>query len=91
MPRFIALGGALADNAFRGMRYEFLPPYSPDFNPIELAFSTIKYRLRSNGEIARLAMSNKSDDSDVHALLSRLVWEISPRECFGWYRMCGYV
>ena len=24
------------------MRCEFLPPYSPDYNPIELAFSTIK-------------------------------------------------
>ncbi|CAA7260824.1 unnamed protein product [Cyclocybe aegerita] len=26
----------------RGMRYLFLPPYSPDFNPIELGFSSIK-------------------------------------------------
>ena len=25
----------------RGMRYEFLLPYSPDYNPIELAFSAI--------------------------------------------------
>lgn len=25
-----------------GGRVEFLPPYSPDFNPIELAFGTIK-------------------------------------------------
>ncbi|OSD01422.1 hypothetical protein PYCCODRAFT_1340333, partial [Trametes coccinea BRFM310] len=26
----------------RGMRVEFLPTYSPDFNPIEQAFSVIK-------------------------------------------------
>ena len=28
-----------------GMRYEFLPPYSPDLNPIELSFNDIKMRL----------------------------------------------
>jgi len=30
------------------MRCEFLPPYSPDFNPIETAFSTIKQFLQRN-------------------------------------------
>ena len=29
-----------------GIRIEFLPPYSPDFNPIEEAFSKIKAFLR---------------------------------------------
>lgn len=28
------------------MKLEFLPAYSPDFNPIELAFSLLKSRLR---------------------------------------------
>ena len=32
-------------NAF-GVRVEFLPPYSPDLNPIELAFSFIKHYLK---------------------------------------------
>jgi len=32
-------------NAF-GVRVEFLPPYSPDLNPIELAFSSIKSYLK---------------------------------------------
>ncbi|CAG8518813.1 17716_t:CDS:2 [Gigaspora margarita] len=32
-------------NAF-GIRVEFLPPYSPDLNPIELAFSSIKSYLK---------------------------------------------
>lgn len=26
----------------RGMRITYLPPYSPDFNPIEEAFSAVK-------------------------------------------------
>jgi transposase len=32
-----------------GCRVLFLPAYSPDFNPIELAFATRKHRLRSGG------------------------------------------
>jgi len=31
------------------MQYEFLPPYSPDYNPIELAFSAIKAHIQRNG------------------------------------------
>ena len=34
-------------NAFE-VKVEFLPPYSPDLNPIETAFSTIKQFLRRN-------------------------------------------
>jgi transposase len=31
-----------------GCRVVFLPPYSPDYNPIETAFSTIKSWIRYN-------------------------------------------
>ncbi len=31
-----------------GIRVEFLPPYSPDLNPIELAFSVLKNFLKNN-------------------------------------------
>ena len=30
----------------RGMKLEYLPSYSPDFNPIELSFSLLKGRFR---------------------------------------------
>lgn len=33
----------------RGARLEFLPPYSPDLNPIEMVFAKIKQLLRSLG------------------------------------------
>ncbi|KIK93573.1 hypothetical protein PAXRUDRAFT_45149, partial [Paxillus rubicundulus Ve08.2h10] len=32
-----------------GCRLEYLPPYSPDLNPIEQAFSIIKAHLRHQG------------------------------------------
>ncbi|RXW12687.1 hypothetical protein EST38_g13170 [Candolleomyces aberdarensis] len=38
----------------RGMRLLFLPPYSPDLNPIEEAFSSIKAWIRANRDYARV-------------------------------------
>jgi transposase len=32
----------------RGCKLEFLPPYSPDYNPIEFSFSVIKSALKSS-------------------------------------------
>ncbi|PBL04474.1 hypothetical protein ARMGADRAFT_910729 [Armillaria gallica] len=32
-----------------GCRIEFLPPYSPEYNPIEQAWSVIKLHLRCQG------------------------------------------
>jgi len=44
------VGGLIASV---GARRVFLPPYSPDLNPIELAFSKIKQRLRSLAQVCR--------------------------------------
>ena len=33
-----------------GAELIFLPPYSPDFNPIEMAFSKLKAHVRKAGE-----------------------------------------
>ena len=72
------------------MRYEFLPPYSPDYNPIELAFSAMKYHLRRNGEYVRMAMTEMSD-KEIHCTLLEAIFQISTEDVFGWYRHCGYV
>jgi DDE superfamily endonuclease len=39
----------LCENA--GVRLEFLPPYSPDFNPIEEAFAELKAWMRKNNAL----------------------------------------
>ena len=72
------------------MRVEFLPPYSPDYNPIELMFSALKYYLCRNGEYARLAMTQLSDE-DIFITLSHALYEVSSSGTFGWFRHCGYV
>lgn len=66
------------------MRVEFLPPYSPDYNPIEQAFSVIKARLRREGNFARNEMGQK-DDSDVYLRLLKLVFSISASEAHGFF------
>ena len=34
-----------------GILLMFLPPYSPDYNPIEEAFSSVKYYLKDHDEL----------------------------------------
>ncbi|KIK75346.1 hypothetical protein PAXRUDRAFT_173114, partial [Paxillus rubicundulus Ve08.2h10] len=69
---------------------EFLPPYSPDFNLIELAFSAMKYHLRCNGAYTRMAMMELTEDK-VHAMLLMALYTITPQDSFGWFRHCGYI
>lgn len=73
------------------MRVEFLPPYSPDFNPIELAFSAIKYRIRRNGGNLRELMADKINKSDVMVQLWNMVMQTSLEDARGWYHHCGYL
>jgi transposase len=40
----------MCDNA--GVKLAFLPPYSPDFNPIEEAFAELKAWMRKNYTLA---------------------------------------
>jgi transposase len=64
-----------------GARLRFLPPYSPDFNPIELAFAKLKAFLR--------AARPRSFDQVVElvAIALRLY---TPQECLNFVRHCGY-
>jgi DDE superfamily endonuclease len=73
----------------RGMRYEFLPPYSPDYNPIEHAFSAIKAYLRQHGDLVRAA-TIQTDDTDVYVRLHEAVWSVMPADAEGWFANCGY-
>jgi transposase len=60
----------------------YLPPYSPDLNPIEQAFSKLKAHLR------------KAAETTVPGLLrriGRLLATFSPQECRNFLRHAGYV
>jgi len=64
-----------------GCRLLYLPPYSPDLNPIENAFSKLKRLLRTATE--------RTVDGLWHRI-GRLLDEFRPAECRNYFRHCGY-
>jgi len=64
-----------------GATLAYLPPYSPDLNPIELAFSKLKTLLRKFGERTVQALWDR---------IGKLVDEFTPAECRNYFRHCGY-
>jgi transposase/uncharacterized protein YnzC (UPF0291/DUF896 family) len=65
----------------RGARLQFLPPYSSDFNPIELCWSKIKTALR--------AAKARTFEALVKAL-SKALRSISLTDIQDWFAHCGY-
>jgi transposase len=60
----------------------YLPPYSPDLNPIELAFSKVKAHLRKAAEHIMPRLLRR---------IGRIVTEFSAQECKNFFRHAGYV
>jgi transposase len=67
--------------AAAGAQLRFLPPYSPDFNPIELAFAKLKAFLR--------AVRPRTFDQVVE-LVAIALELFTPPECRNFVRHCGY-
>ena len=65
-----------------GMRLLYLPPYSPDFNPIEQVFAKLK-KLRRR-------MAPRSFDAICDAL-GIILEKFKPAECSNYLRHAGYV
>jgi len=65
----------------RGARLQFLPPYSPDFNPIENMWSKIKAHLR-----AAKARSQKK----LITVIGQALEAITSQDAEGFYSSCGY-
>lgn len=64
-----------------GATVQFLPPYSPDFNPIEAGWALIKKRLRRVAPRSAVALRRC-----VHHARRA----VTGRHCEGWYRHAGY-
>ena len=65
-----------------GCRLLFLPAYSPDFNPIELAFAKIKQRLRAAAE--------RTPDG-LFTATSLAIDAVSAVDARGFYAHCGFL
>ncbi len=59
----------------------YLPPYSPDLNPIELAFSKIKQALRS--------LAHRTVDA-LWSTMQSVLDRVTTADAQGFFRHCGY-
>ena len=64
-----------------GATLRFLPPYSPDFNPIEQAFAKLKAFLRA---------ARPRTFDQVNTLVATALTLFSETECGNYVRNCGY-
>ena len=64
-----------------GATLRYLPPYSPDFNPIENLWSKVKGVLRS--------LAARSVDA-LHDAIGVALSSVTPGDCVGYFRHCGY-
>ena len=64
-----------------GAKARYLPAYSPDLNPIEMAFAKLKAALRKGA--ARTVKA-------LWKLIGKLVKEFAPEECANYFRHAGY-
>ena len=66
----------------RGARLEFLPPYSPDLNPIEKCWAKVKAVLRK--------LKARTFDELVEAL-GLAFQSVTPEDMRTWFAHCGYL
>lgn len=65
-----------------GVRYIYLPPYSPNLNLIEKLWSKVKALLRKF----------KARAQDVPPdVIQRAFQNVSPSDCSGWFEFCNYL
>lgn len=67
--------------ASRGVRVIYLPPYCPDLNPIEKAWSKLKSYLRKEGARTYIALGRA---------IARGLERITSSDALAWFRHCGY-
>lgn len=65
----------------RGAWFLFLPPYSPDLNPIEMAFSKLKAHLRK---------AKARTYEDLWKAIGKVSNLYSPQECWNYFKAAKY-
>ena len=64
-----------------GAELWFLPPYSPDLNPIEKMWSKVKAILRK---------IKARTEEDLVAAIATALEQVTANDCIGWFKSCGY-
>jgi transposase len=74
--------GIIAAIAAAGAEVWFLPPYSPDLNPIEKMWSKIKAYLRK---------VKARTEQALHAAITAAFATITESDLINWFASCGYI
>lgn len=64
-----------------GAELRFLPPYSPDLNPIEKMWSKLKAFLRA---------TKARTEEELYQAISLALETVTAQDAEGWFRSCGY-
>jgi len=64
-----------------GASVQFLPPYSPDLNPIEMMWSKIKALLRA---------AEARTDAELLQAIAAALGQVTPQNARNWFAACGY-
>lgn len=72
------------DLTILGAHLVYLPPYSPDFNPIEEAFSAMKAWLCRNEGLM-------TGQDQIPWLVHLATSAITADDALGWFADCGYI
>lgn len=64
-----------------GAEVRYLPPYSPDLNPVELMWSKLKLELRGK---------EKVNVDELIEATGKALSNITKTDAQGWYKHCGY-
>jgi transposase len=66
----------------RGAELVFLPPYSPDLNPIEKMWSKVKEYLRK---------AKARTEAALCEAIGQALATVTPQDTQGWFGSCGYI
>ena len=75
------IDGVAAAIEAAGAKVRYLPAYSPDLNPIEMAFSKLKTALRKGAARTVTALMK---------LIRKLLKTFAPKQCRNYFRHAGY-
>lgn len=71
------------------MQIEFLPPYSPDLNPIEFCFSGMKAWIKRHMDEAKEAWADDDHPNRTRWLLYEMAFFPTRRMALGWFIKAG--
>lgn len=76
----------------RGARLLYLPPHSPDYNPVELSFSELNAWLGENHDYVQQVLESDEEESvdTVYDLLREAIHSITMENARAWYKTCGF-